>query len=240
MLESLNTFVDSAIQICRNAGVPVTPASTAAPSAPTSVSEPTIRFSSSELGLRPVIGPVNIPTGTYRVTATTTGFIIVQLEPVSGSCEGGLLGLFNMMQGQGNDGAETMLVSENCQTLIQVSNTNEAWTLEFSRIDTLAPVPLDNHYDSTLNGLQAVIGPVSFLDGQYRVTANTDGFFIVQLQPLQGVCDTGFLGLFNLMQGQASSGAQSLFTSQGCVALITVENVTEPWTLDFERLAPPK
>lgn len=92
-------------------------------------------YSSNEEGLQPVIGPVPIPSGVYRATFTTTGFGIVDVEAVSGTCETGFGSLFNVSQGQADDGAQnTLTASDSCMALIQVSNTREPWTLEFETL----------------------------------------------------------------------------------------------------------
>lgn len=196
-----------------------------------------IIFSSSDSGLQPVIGPVDIPTGLYRVTATTQGFMIVEVDTVSGTCEHNMLGnLFNLSQGQATSGAEAIFASNSCRALIKISNTQQNWTLSFEAITPLDVTDIQPHYDSNTEGLQAVIGPVRFQNGQYRVTATTTGFIIAKVETISGTCDDGILGLFNLSQGQASSGAQNLLKTTDCLAFIQVHNTQEHWTLDFELL----
>lgn len=94
-------------------------------------------------------------------------------------------------------------------------------------------------FSSETSGLQAVIGPVLFPDGIYRVTLTTTGFAIIKPEVLGGECETAdFGGLYNIMQGRASDGAQTLFTTTGCLALLTVSNTSQPWTLTFELILP--
>jgi hypothetical protein len=54
---------------------------------------------------------------------------------------------------------------------------------------------------------------------------------------VNGICDAG-VGetLFNLSQGRASDGAEQIFRSDDCVALMVVSNTREPWTLSFELI----
>jgi hypothetical protein len=81
-----------------------------------------------------------------------------------------------------------------------------------------------------------VLGPLVFEDGRYRVTATTSGFFIANLDVIDGTCDAGFMGLFNLSSGQANTGAQSLMTTSNCLTFIVISNTRESWTMDFELL----
>lgn len=196
-----------------------------------------ITFDSSTEGLQAVIGPVDIPSGVYKVTATTAGFIAVTVETVSGTCSTNDLGdsLFNLVGGGATDGAETLFGSDDCRVLLQVSNTTEPWMLEFG---ALVPVPAGTlSFSSQQYSLQAVIGPVTIPSGTYRATATTAGFISVQLGSVTGTCDVGFgESLFNLMQGQAADGAEAVLHSTDCVALIIVSNTQDEWTLDFEAL----
>lgn len=81
-----------------------------------------------------------------------------------------------------------------------------------------------------------VIGPITFPSGIYRATATTQGYFIASLQVISGTCDVGYTGLFFLVEGQASDGAQSVLKSEDCVALIKLDQVTQSWTLAFELI----
>jgi hypothetical protein len=197
---------------------------------------PPIVFDSSTAGLQAVIGPVDLPTGLYRVTATTAGYMIGDIEAISGECDAGFMGLYNITQGQATDGAETILKSDDCNGLISISNTQGAWTLEFQQLDPELTQELQTIYSSEDESLQAVIGPIVIPSGTYRVTATTTGFIIADIEELSGNCDTGFLGLFNLFAGDANDGAETLVTSSNCVGLITVGNTQEPWTIEFEKL----
>jgi len=81
-----------------------------------------------------------------------------------------------------------------------------------------------------------LIGPITLEEGRYRVRVTTPGFFSASLEVLDGTCDAGIMGLFNLFQGQATDGAEALLTSNGCETLINTQNVTDEWTLTIERL----
>jgi len=125
------------------------------------------------------------------------------------------------------------------------NNDIEAWRLAIRSIRTVTEV--NDSYCSGLSfnnekdGQQAVIGPFTFIDGKYRVTAQTEGFMMVDLESLEGTCETsGLGGMFNLWEGQATTGAQTLLTTEGCMAMILVSNTHEPWTLNFELLYTPQ
>lgn len=102
---------------------------------------------------------------------------------------------------------------------------------------TLTPVPLIFSDTSA-----SVVGPVTIEAGTYRVTFTTNGFGSVQLTVSSGECaPTSGLGsltglLFNMMSGDAASGAEALFKSEGCVVLMELSNITEAWTLKFEKI----
>lgn len=87
-----------------------------------------------------VVGPEQFPAGVYRVTAWTDGFMTVRLTATEGTCYEGTSGfittgtLFILMQGQAVDGAETLMTSEGCSALIEVSNVQEDWELKFEKV----------------------------------------------------------------------------------------------------------
>jgi hypothetical protein len=82
-----------------------------------------------------------------------------------------------------------------------------------------------------------VLGPIEIPDGTYRVTVTTDGYFIADVQVVSGNCgDSLGLSLFILSSGDANAGAETVFNSSGCSALIAVDNVTEPWKIVFQNL----
>ena len=86
-----------------------------------------------------VIGPIDIPEGLYRATATTEEGIIIQIVTLDGECgqgSGSRLSeaLFIESGGQANEGAETVFTSNNCNVLLEVSNVRAPWTLTFEKI----------------------------------------------------------------------------------------------------------
>jgi hypothetical protein len=225
VMEQVAQYADNAVTIC-NEEAPATSEDAGL----------AMSYTSSEYGLQAVIGPVTLPTGIYRVTAKTDGFMIAAVETLEGTCETSILGLFSLSQGQASNGASTILSSENCEALFTISNTQSAWTLDFLQINSSQAENVIESYSSDEYGLQAAIGPITFLDGRYRVKVTTEGFMIGDIRPLDGTCETDLFGLFSLSQGQASSGATSLFRSDNCTGIIILENVTEPWTLVFEQI----
>lgn len=91
-------------------------------------------------------------------------------------------------------------------------------------------------FSSEQDGQQPVIGPVTIPEGIYRVTATTEGYLIAKVDVLNGECGDGYGSLFNVTSGTASNGAQEVFESAGCEALISVSNAQEAWKLEFEKL----
>ncbi len=84
-----------------------------------------------------VIGPVEIPAGLYRATATTKGFMIAQITLIDGDC--GAKGisaknLFSLFKGDADEGAEAILESDGCTALLEISNVQEAWTLTLEKL----------------------------------------------------------------------------------------------------------
>jgi len=195
-----------------------------------------ITFTSEESGLNAVLGPIELSTGIYRVTATTDGFLIADIQEVSGTCDTGFSGLFNIFNGQAETGAQNLLLSTGCNALIEISNVQSAWTLDFELINLNQIIEVEDAYNSDDIGLQPVIGPVEIPTGTYRVTATTDGFLIADIEELDGTCDTGFSGLFNIFSDQAIDGAETILNTVDCVGLIKVGNTNAPWTLEFDQL----
>lgn len=202
----------------------------------TRVASAPIVFISATAGQQPVIGPLKLPTGLYRVTVQTNGFFIAKLEASSGTCDAGLAGLFNLGRGQGKGGASALLTSKECSALISISKVTDAWSMQFQRIDSSTPVITDLKYDNTANGMQPVLGPLSLPSGTYRARVVTSGFFVAHMDTVSGNCNEDFMGLFNLYAGQADKGAEVVVHSTDCVALISISNVSEPWTLEFQPI----
>lgn len=200
--------------------------------------EPTLSFSSAQDGNQPVLGPLKIEDGIYRIRLETDGFFIADLEEMEGKCE--LLttfGFFNISMGQAENGAEVVLVAEGCEALISISNVTTAWTLDFYAYGPEDVAPVKTEYSSETDGTMPVLGPLQFEDGRYKITLKTEGFFIASLETVDGNCESNSLfGLYNISAGQASQGAQTLITTQDCIALITTTNINAPWTLTFEPL----
>ena len=195
-----------------------------------------LAFDSATSGQQPVLGPLNLPSGIYRVTVATNGFFIAHLEAASGKCDAGFGGLFNLSSGQAKGGASALLTSDQCSALVSISNVTDAWKLQFQQITDATPKITRLRFDNASDGTQPVIGPLDLPSGTYRVRVVTNGFFIAHLDAVSGICDAGFMGLFNLSSGQANNGAETLLHSTDCVGLIAISNVTEPWTLEFQPI----
>lgn len=212
----------------------------AAPEATVSIEDkqPVLTYSNTINGMQPVIGPIDLTDGVYRVRAVTSGFMIVTPEVTKGTCQlTSVFGMFNLSQGQGEQGAEVLLIAEGCQLILSVSNTTQDWTLEFFQVTESDIKDVQTTYSNEIYGNMPVLGPIRFPNGRYRVTVTTLGFFIANVETVTGTCQTdSFLGLFNLSSGDAIQGAQTLLTTTDCVAFVTISNVTEDWSLKFEAL----
>ena len=88
-------------------------------------------FNTENDGQRPVLGPISLESGLWRVTFTTAGFGSVRTETLSGDC-GTDTYLFNAFQGDAADGSEIVYeTGRACEVLIEISNTSEPWELSF-------------------------------------------------------------------------------------------------------------
>ncbi len=84
-----------------------------------------------------------------------------------------------------------------------------------------------------------LLGPADIDAGFYRATVLTEGYFSAQVVSVSGECGQGprmSQFLFNLSGGEASDGAEALFVSEGCTALIETGNISEPWNLTLEKI----
>lgn len=96
-----------------------------------------LAFDSEKDGMMPVIGPVTIPEGIYRVTLTTEGYYILGLDVLEGECGQGerfRSSLFLISRGDATDGAQVVLNSTGCETLLSISNVTDPWVLDFEKL----------------------------------------------------------------------------------------------------------
>lgn len=95
-------------------------------------------------------------------------------------------------------------------------------------------------YDLAFGGNDdTVIGPVSIPGGIYRMTMTTEGSLFANLTLLNGECGVKTIApatLYILQSDGAPTGAEKIFESAGCSALIDVRSVRAPWSLSFERI----
>lgn len=202
----------------------------------TNTSEPVFSFSSAEEGKQPLLGPLAIPGGYYRVRALTDGSFIARLETTEGKCDtSSVSSMFAFSEGEGSKGAEVLLHSINCHAFITISNINDDWTLEFYRVSTKDAVPVSNVYSSEDLGIAPLIGPIVFEDGYYRATLTTDGYMIMYVHTAAGTCGPK-TSLFNLSAGEGSEGAEALITSKECIGYLSIGNNSLPWTLTIEPI----
>jgi len=91
-------------------------------------------------------------------------------------------------------------------------------------------------FSSEADGQSPVLGPITLEAGIWISTVETDGYLIADATIIEGTCEWGFGGLYNLMQGQAVGGAQQVIQSEGCTILVEISNTRDPWTLTFESV----
>ena len=191
-------------------------------------------FDSATVGLTVLYEEITFPDGFYNVTATTTGALTLNINPLEGTCINGIFGLLELEAGAATTGANVSFGSEGCIAQLEVVNANAPWTLTFQQTGITPTTQAETFtYTSETEGQQAGIGPAN---GVYTVTVTTTGFITVNLQQLEGLCDVHILGLFNLLEGQATDGEVTEMSSDGCVGIILVNNATAPWSLTFTKI----
>jgi hypothetical protein len=87
-----------------------------------------------------VVGPLSIPMGIYKVTATTPGFLIINGTVVSGVCENDYsdsVSLFAILTDTATNGSETLLKieGEDCLVIWEISHADAAYTVTFEKLD---------------------------------------------------------------------------------------------------------
>jgi len=93
-----------------------------------------LAFNNQSEGQSPVIGPITLDAGVWISTVETDGYLAAQITILDGTCDWGFGALYNLTQGQGVGGAQTIIQSEGCTILIEISNTREPWTLTFEQV----------------------------------------------------------------------------------------------------------
>lgn len=90
-------------------------------------------------------------------------------------------------------------------------------------------------FSSEVDGLQPVIGPISFPNGVWMATLTAPKYGTVEVETLSGKCGDLSSYIFILDPGEGAEGAEQVFkTSDGCEALLTIDGAREGWTLTFE------
>ena len=91
-------------------------------------------------------------------------------------------------------------------------------------------------FNSDTDGLTGSLGPVQIPLGIYQANLKTNGDITINVTSLEGECEAA--PLFDLSSGQAIApvGANVIFQSGECIAMVDITNATDPWTLQFERL----
>jgi hypothetical protein len=94
-----------------------------------------LSFNSDDEGLQPVIGPILLEEGVYRLTFTTDGFGAIDGTMLDGDCEREINVIFNEGRGDAEDGAQQVLqLDEDCEFLLEFSNITEDWTFTIEKL----------------------------------------------------------------------------------------------------------
>ncbi len=94
-----------------------------------------LAFTSDEYGLQPVLGPIDLADGIWKLTFATEGFGAGQTTTLSGDCGEDRYHLFNYMSGEADQGGQVLMTTSNaCSFLFALENADEPWTLAFELI----------------------------------------------------------------------------------------------------------
>ncbi len=76
------------------------------------------------------IGPIEIPPGLYKVTATTRGYLILKIRLVDPDCaDRDGFSIVNVGAGEATTGAEEIVRFMGCKMFLQPSNVDAPWTV---------------------------------------------------------------------------------------------------------------
>lgn len=94
------------------------------------------------------------------------------------------------------------------------------------------------HFTSEDEGMKAVIGPVTFPDGVWKLAMEQDGMIAtVKLTDLAGTCYDFISNVLTVSGDTAGNPAEVVVKLKGCEALIEVESVGgKGWDLMFEPI----
>src|SRR5258708_24491546 len=84
-----------------------------------------------------LIGPFELPQGSYKVTVTTPGFLVLTAHPISGACDTSTdMTVVNITGGEATTGQESLFTSVSCKIILVPSNVTEPWTATFELLPT--------------------------------------------------------------------------------------------------------
>lgn len=81
-----------------------------------------------------LVGPFDLPDGTYKVTATTKGYLAVMPRTISGDCDPNYdnVHMFNISAGEATAGEDIVYqASQNCRLVLEPSNVSAPWKITF-------------------------------------------------------------------------------------------------------------
>ncbi len=79
-----------------------------------------------------LIGPVSLPRGLYKTTLITTGSFTAEIKLIQGGCSTNGINdtiLYNLEPGEATISSEALLISFDCELVIQVGKVTSPWQL---------------------------------------------------------------------------------------------------------------
>lgn len=203
-------------------------------------------FNNMDDGQRPVLGPIALPQGLYRIRVITDDAIRLAPTTVSGDCGFDFkIKSMNLKTGVASSGIQSIYEAKSdCEVVFEIELIEGDWTIYIETVDRELEPTIElaaelSTYSSAELDLQPIIGPIAIPAGTYTFTATTDGFFTVQSYALSENCGSDLEHhIFLLAPGEASDGADSLVEVEtDCIALLDVISVDEDWIITIKRLS---
>ena len=254
-IASVNEFFDVLFAPCLDSKVASettgeTAAPTSAAEAPPGsaiiVANSLYSFNNIDDGQRPVLGPLALQRGLYRITVITDDAIRLAPTTVGGDCGFDFkIKSMNLRTGVASLGIQSLYEAKSdCEAAFEVLYVADNWKIYIENVDPALDPVMELQADSVIIssdelGHQPIIGPIAVPAGAYTFTATTDDFFTVQSYALSQNCGLDMeQHIFLLGPGDASEGADSLVEVEtDCIALLDVKSVDEDWIIAIKRLS---
>jgi hypothetical protein len=173
-----------------------------------------------------VIASVSLPAGLYKLTATTSNYIIVHEVTTSAY-------LLNLSSGEASDGAEALFHAPiDGSYTFEVSNIGAPWTISIDNMDLNNPAPITEIGNVTARGPK-VLGPYSVeTSGYYLFTLLCNSYFIMTgYSPYTG---DRVESIYNVSRGNYGAQATGAFYED--MVLFHTHNMSETWSVTAQKL----